>query len=500
MPVEQKQVIDIASTANKLLGFPSLRPGQGEAISSILAGRDTVVVQPTGSGKSAIYQIAGAMLRDCENGGSVIVVSPLIALQKDQADAIGASKLEEAAIVNSTLSAKEERETLARIREGEVEYILLAPEQLRKGETLELLKDAGVCLLAVDEAHCVSQWGHDFRPDYLQLAHVIEVLGHPPTLAMTATASEEVRDEIVARLQLNEPEVIVHGFDRPNISLRVDHYPDDGEKREELLRRVQFADTPGIVYTATREHAEQIANELQDRGVDALCYHGGLKAREREQIQDRFMCGETPVIVATNAFGMGVDKPDIRFVYHADASDSLDGYYQEIGRAGRDGKPAEAVLFYRSGDIGSQGYKTSASVKAEALEAVVTALNESDGPVSPKELGAATELSARKVLDVVHKLEDVGAAVQLASGEIEAGETMAPEAVTAAVEEKQRQLNELRRRRLEKMQAYAECRNCRRVELLSYFGDRCEGPCGNCDRCEAAGVRKGQQSAVGVGA
>jgi len=349
MATPSHDTIDLAQAARRLLKFPSLRPGQEEAIRSLIAGRDTLLVQPTGSGKSAVYQITGALL-----DGPTLVISPLIALQKDQADAIQANRLEDAAVVNSTLSAGQFREALQRIQDGKAEYVFMAPEQLGKEETLERLRSAGVSLIAIDEAHCISQWGHDFRPDYLGLAHVIESLQHPPTLAMTATASNEVRQEIVQRLGLRNPRIIVHGFDRPNISLRVDTFSRKEDKRDAVRRRVEFADKPGIIYVATHRNAETLAKDLQLCGVDAVFYHGGLKPREREEIQNRFMNDEVPVIVATNAFGMGVDKPDIRFVYHADVSESLDGYYQEIGRAGRDGRPAEAVLFYRHQDINAQ--------------------------------------------------------------------------------------------------------------------------------------------------
>ncbi|HKO11430.1 MAG TPA: ATP-dependent DNA helicase RecQ, partial [Acidobacteriaceae bacterium] len=340
---------DIAAAARKLLGFSGLRPGQSEAIRSLLRGQDTLVVQPTGSGKSAIYQIAGALLP-----GSTVIVSPLIALQKDQAEAIDNSGLKDVAVVNSTLSPGEQRAMLERIEGGQVEYILLAPEQLKKPETLERLQEANVSLFAVDEAHCISQWGHDFRPDYLDLPQAIAALGRPPVLAMTATASPAVRDDIIARLGLREPRVLVRGFDRPNISLRVDVFTTPEEKFDALLRRVEFADKPGIIYVATHKEVESLAAQLNARGVQAVGYHGGMKGKDREAIQNAFMSGETPVIVATNAFGMGVDKADIRFVFHADPSESLDAYYQEIGRAGRDGEPAEAVLFYRAQDINAQ--------------------------------------------------------------------------------------------------------------------------------------------------
>ena len=478
-----KKPIDISAAAQKLLGFKSLRPGQREAIQSLLEGRDTLLIQPTGSGKSAVYQIAGSLL-----AGSTVIVSPLIALQKDQSDSIQASELDETAVVNSTLSASEYRETLKRIEDGEIEFIFLAPEQLRNPETVERLRSAGISLFAVDEAHCITHWGHDFRPDYLELARVIEALDHPVVLAMTATASREIRSEITERLGMRDPRVFVHGFDRPNISLRVDLFSEEDEKLEAVVKRVEFAEKPGIVYVATHKHAETLAKELRDRGVDAVFYHGGLKAKDRDKIQDRFMKGEVPVIVATNAFGIGVDKADIRFVYHADVSDSVDAYYQEIGRAGRDGESAEAVLFYRPGDISAQRYKTGAGrVKTADLQAITDALVLKDKSASPQELSHDTGLSQRKVINIVHKLEEVGAAEKLTSGEIHLLQRKSSAQMMEAASEQQEALKELRRHRLQQMQQYAEHRSCRREFLLHYFGDDFSGPCGNCDRCEAMG-------------
>ena len=281
----------------------------------------------------------------------------------------------------------------------------------------------------------------------------------------------------------------LRGCDRPNISLRVDTFSNAAEKREALLRRVEFADSPGIIYVSTHRHAEEIASDLLSRGVEAVFYHGGLKAKDREAIQDRFMGGDVPVIVATNAFGMGVDKGDIRFVYHADVSDSLDAYYQEVGRAGRDGGPAEAVLFFCSGDIGAQQYKTGGgAVSSSELELVAEALRESAHPVARTELAETTSISLRKLSNVLHKLEEVGAVQQLDSGEIELTTERPAAEIVEAAEEKQQSLKDLRKRRLEQMRGYAVGRGCRREMLLHYFGDDYEGPCGNCDRCEAAGA------------
>lgn len=484
MSAKPRKTIDIAAAAQKLLGFPSLRPGQREAIQSLLEGHDTLLVQPTGSGKSAVYQIAGAMLE-----GSTLIVSPLIALQKDQSDSIEESKLESSAVVNSTLSPTEQKETFERIEGGKVEYIFLAPEQLRKPETIDRLRNADLSLIAIDEAHCVSQWGHDFRPDYLALNHVIEALDHPPVLAMTATASKEVREELVERLGLDHPKIFVHGFDRPNISLRVDLFSTKDQKCQAMLRRVEFADKPGIVYVSTHKSAETIAADLQEMGVDAVFYHGGMKAKDREEIQNKFMNGDVPVIVATNAFGMGVDKPDIRFVYHFEPSESLDGYYQEIGRAGRDGEPAEAVLFYCPQDISMQSFKTGpAHVDAESMEAVYNVLVDMKGPMTREEISDATKLSARKLVSILQKLEEVGAIAVRSVEDIEATSDRPLAEVIEAAEKHQQFLKDLRRRRLQQMQGYAECRTCRREYLLRYFGDQVNGPCGNCDRCEEKGV------------
>lgn len=274
------------------------------------------------------------------------------------------------------------------------------------------------------------------------------------------------------------------------ISLRVDTFSSRGDKHEAVLRRVEFAEKPGIVYVATHKNAESIAADLQARGVQAHFYHGGLKAKLREEIQNSFMNGDVPVIVATNAFGLGVDKQDIRFVYHADVSDSLDGYYEEIGHAGRDGNPAEAVLFYRPQDINSQQYKTGGgNVDPLALEVVASALAHHRRPASRDDLAKETALSGRKLSNIVHKLEEVGAAHQLESGKIQIVRGRSIDDIAEAAASLQQQEKEIRKRRLGSMQGYAECRTCRREYLLRYFGDDYSGPCGNCDRCEMAGIR-----------
>src|SRR5260370_2588496 len=260
MRKNRKASSDVLLVARGQFGFDLLGPGQEEAVAALREGRDTLVIQPTGAGKSAIYQIAGHLIR-----GTTVVISPLIALQKDQVDSINGQNAPEAVLVNSQQRVAEQRETMAKIGRGTVEYIFLAPEQLQRKETIERLDAAKVSLFVVDEAHCISEWGHDFRPDYLQIASTIERLGHPVVLALTATASPEVRDEMVERLGMRNPKGIVAGFDRANKSLRVDHFGTEKQKLDALVRRGHWADKPGIVYVATRKNAEDIMRALADK-------------------------------------------------------------------------------------------------------------------------------------------------------------------------------------------------------------------------------------------
>ena len=471
----------VEQVAAEKFGYESLRPGQKEAVQAVLDGHDVLVVQPTGSGKSAIYQLAGLLIE-----GSTVIVSPLIALQKDQVDSISNNGAAEAVLVNSTQRVAESKAAWERIEEGAVEYIFLAPEQLKKPEVLEKLKAANVSLFVVDEAHCVSEWGHDFRPDYLQLGAVIDTLDRPRILAMTATASPEVRSEIIERLRMQKAKVFVRGFDRPNIYLRVDHFESEDKKREALVHRVRWAEKPGIIYVSTRKNAEEIMAGLSEEGIDSVFYHGGLKAKDRETIHERFMSGDAEVIVATNAFGMGVDKANVRFVYHYDVSDSLDAYYQEVGRAGRDGEKAEAVLFFRSENIGAQGFKTGqGKLDVKVVEEIAEKIAAEEQPVSPKEIAAETDLSERKLDSVLHLLEDAGAIQALPTGEVIANEDADLSQAAQAAAEQQELRGRMKKQRLEQMRAYAEGSTCRRAVLLQYFGDEFSGPCDNCDVCEA---------------
>jgi len=475
----------IRRIARTRLGHDELRPGQLEAVEAVVQGRDTLCVMSTGSGKSAIYQMAGLLL-----DGPTIVVSPLIALQEDQVDSAEGIRHGEAAQLNSTLTEKKREELLEDVEEDEVEFLLMAPEQLANEEVLERLRGSGPSLFVVDEAHCVSQWGHDFRPDYLRVGPAAEALGHPPILALTATAAPPVREEIVQVLGMRDPAIVIRGFDRPNIHLAVQRHHRAEKKRRALLDWVAEAEGPGIVYCATKRGAEEVAEALRERGVRADHYHGGLGAKRREERQDAFMDpdGDVDVMVATIAFGMGIDKPDIRFVAHHDVSESVDSYYQEIGRAGRDGAPARAVLFYRPEDLGLRRFFASGRVNDDEILKVAEELLEHDRPVSVVELDARMPFSETKLATTLNHLEESGFARVHGDGTVEAvrGDVDLAEAVDEAGEaEEHRQAFD--RSRVEMMRAYAETDGCRRAFVLGYFGEDFDPPCGNCDVCEERG-------------
>ncbi len=341
-------IADALTSLREHFGFPEFREGQREVIAAILAGKDSVVVMPTGSGKSLCYQLPAMMF-----SGATLVVSPLIALMKDQVDALRARGLP-ATFINSSLGEREQWARIDALRQGRFKLVYVAPERFRSGRFLEALKSIHVSLFAVDEAHCISTWGHDFRPDYLRLKAVVQALNGAGqgahTVALTATATPYVRSDIIQQLGLAKPETFVSGFDRPNLTIDVVHTEKEREKIARIKRLAKTHDGSGIIYAATRKAVEQVALQLQGQGLSVSAYHAGMGDSARVKAQEDFMTGRTQMIVATNAFGMGIDKPDIRFVAHYQMPGSIEAYYQEIGRAGRDGLASSCVLLFNYAD------------------------------------------------------------------------------------------------------------------------------------------------------
>jgi ATP-dependent DNA helicase RecQ len=474
--------------AREVFGWQDLRPPQLAAMKAVLRRKDVIVVMPTGSGKSAVYQVPGVLLK-----GPTVVVSPLIALQRDQVEGLLKRDGPGAASVNSANRDAENAQTWDRVESGDIDFIFLAPEQLAREDVVARLKQARPALFVVDEAHCVSSWGHDFRPDYLRLGSVRERIGRPPLLALTASAAAPVRAEILRLLGMRDARQIVAGFDRPNIALAAGYFPEEKDKRRAVLERVAAQTGPGIVYTATRRESESYARELRDAGVSAAAYHAGLRAAERASVQDRFQQGELAVVVATSAFGMGIDKPDVRFVVHASVPGSLDAYHQEIGRAGRDGAPARAFLAYRPQDLGLRRFFSSGRPNPEALADVIGRLAERDGPVSVNELREETGLTAGRLTAALNLLRQAGAVGTTADGTLSLapgyGTAGARQAAVERALEAAESHRQLEQSRVDMMRGFAETDGCRRAYLLGYFGEAFSGRCGNCDICRTAPER-----------
>ncbi len=453
----------IRALARSRFGFAELRPGQLRAAAAAVEGRDVLAVLPTGGGKSAIYELAG-LLRD----GPTVVVSPLIALQNDQLAHLRAAELS-AIVLNSHQSAREHAAALAASCRPET-FVFLSPEQLGNAETEEALRRARPGLFVVDEAHLVSEWGHDFRPDYMRLSAQADRLGVEVRLALTATAAPPVQNEIVRRLGLRDPEIVIGDFDRPQLQFSARSVRSVEEKHEELLAAAAEFEGAGIVYAATHADAEAAHDALEAAGHAVALYHAGLGPRARREAMDTFLDGSVRIVAATVAFGMGIDKPDVRWVVHVDPPPSLDAYYQEVGRAGRDGQVAHARLLFRAEDFGAAVHFATGGVSTKAVARVAA------------ELATGAELEGtRGETAALVRLVDVGAAAWEAGGAVRWTGALDVAAAVSASEEETAREHEVERSRLEMMRRYAEHTGCRRSFLLSYFGQDYPGPCGTCD-------------------
>jgi ATP-dependent DNA helicase RecQ len=408
-----------------------------------------------------------------------VVVSPLIALQDDQLAHLTAAGLS-AIVLNSQQSAGARADALLASCEPDA-FVFVSPEQLSNAQTREALRRAHPGLFVVDEAHLISQWGHDFRTDYLRLGAQADALGAPVRLALTATAAPPVRDEICRRLGLRDPEVVIGNFDRPHIELSVHHVGSVSEKHREIERAAFEFAGPGIVYAATHAGAQAAHDVLAAAGERVTLYHAGLSPRARHEAMTAFLDGSARIVAATVAFGMGIDKRDVRWVLHADPPVSLDAYYQELGRAGRDERSAQARLIYRAEDFALARHLAARGVSGGVAARVADRLSSFDRELRVDELADALALGSRSVTAALVRLVDLGAAAWQADGLIRWTGTLSVAATVRASEAETEREDEVERSRLEMMRRYAEHTGCRRSFLLSYFGQDYRGPCGNCD-------------------
>src|SRR5262247_2206730 len=475
---------DAQSALERHFGFSRFREGQAGVIEAVLAGRDVIVVMPTGGGKSLCYQLPALLFP-----GVTLVVSPLIALMKDQVDALNARDIP-ATYINSSLSYEDLVARLRGMARGQYRLVYVAPERFRNARFVESLKGCRISLFAVDEAHCISQWGHDFRPDYLRLREAAEALARPPLIALTATATPQVRSDIAAQLGLKRASPFVAGFDRHNLTLRVEPCKSDNDRLTAAYQIVKRAKGSGIIYCSTRKAADEVAGKLQRLGLTVGAYHAGLDDAKRTRMQDYFMAGDLDAIVATNAFGMGVDKSDIRFVTHYNLPGSIEAYYQEVGRAGRDGLPSLCTLLFNYVDTRTHeffiegGYPPRQLIEevyicllgmgletiylsASALSARVGSRNEIAINSALIYLEKAGHIARQQGRDSGIKMIDCAPVGEL---RVDWNDVALREAAE--------------RRKLREMVNFAYHERCLRRFILRYFGDRKEAANCRCSNCQ----------------
>ena len=474
-----RRLTAIERTMRDTFGFEALRPGQAEVIRSVLDGHDTLAIMPTGAGKSLCYQLPALHL-----DGVTIIVSPLISLMKDQAEKLTTAGLVTSQL-NSALSAGDRADSMQRLESRSSEFVLVTPERFTSPGFREALSGAAVDFIVVDEAHCVSQWGHDFRPAFLELRSAIAALGSPPVLALTATATPAVAADIVSRLGLRDARVYRSGIFRGNLRLEVRQVTGPDGKAARLADVLRNAPGAGIVYAATIRHVDDVHARLVAEGIPAVRYHGRLGAREREAAQDAFMGGESPVVVATNAFGMGIDKPDIRFVIHYDLPGSLEAYYQEAGRAGRDGDESRCLLLFDDADRRTQRFFLGGRYPSAAdAIAVHRALAAAPGGAGREELQRASGVAQSRVRVLLAYFKDAGLARERRGARFAPHGAGLDEPALAAFAAEWEERGRHDRERLERVMEYGTSARCRWGLLRDYFGEDRDGdPCGACDNC-----------------